>query len=48
MVIDHRKLNQNTDQDPYPLPMIDDILDKMGKSKFFSAFDMLAGFHENQ
>ena len=26
--------------------MIDDILDKMGKSKFFSAFDMSAGFHQ--
>ena len=46
MVIDYRKLNQDTDQDAYPLPMIDDILDKMGKSKFFSAFDMSAGFHQ--
>ena len=25
MVIDYRKLNQDTDQDAYPLPMIDDI-----------------------
>ena len=46
MVIDYRKLNQDTDQDAYPSPMIDDILDKMGKSKFFSAFDMPAGFHQ--
>ena len=44
MVIDYWKLNQDTDQDAYPLPMIDDILDKMGKSKLFSAFDMSACF----
>ena len=40
------KIDQDTDQDAYPLPMIDDILDKMGKSKFFSALDMSASFHQ--
>ena len=45
MVIDYQKLNQDTDQDANPLPMIDDILDKMGKSKFFSALDTSAGFY---
>ena len=44
MVIDYRKINQDTDQDAYPLPIIDDILDQLGKAKFFSAFDLSAGF----
>ena len=46
MVIDYRKINEDTDQDAYPLPMIDDILDHLGKAKFFSAFDLSAGFHQ--
>ena len=33
-------------QDAYPLPMIDDILDKLGRDKFFSAYDLLTGFHQ--
>ena len=46
MVIDYRKINEDTDQDAYPLPVIDDILDQLGKAKFFSAFDLSAGFHQ--
>ena len=46
MVIDCRKINENTDQDAYPLPVIDDILDHLGKVKFFSAFDLSAGFYQ--
>ena len=46
LVIDYRKINEDTDQDAYPLPMIDDILDHLGKAKFFSVFDLSAGFHQ--
>ena len=46
MVIDNMKINEDTDQDAYPLPMIDDILDQLGKTKFFSAFDLSAGFQQ--
>ena len=46
MVIDYRQVNKDTDQDAYPLPVIDDILDQLGQAKFFSAFDMSAGFHQ--
>ena len=35
IVIDFRKLNEYTDQDAYPLPVIEDILDHLGKAKFF-------------
>ena len=39
-------ITKDTDQDAYPLPVIDDILDQLGQAKFFSAFDMSAGFHQ--
>ena len=46
MAIDYRKINEDTDQDAFALPMIDDILDHLEKAKFFSAFDLSAGFHQ--
>ena len=45
-VVDYRKINEDTNQDAYPLPIIDDILDQLGNAKFFSAFDISAGFHQ--
>lgn len=44
IVVDFRKLNERTEQDAYPLPVIDDILDQLGNAKFFSAFDLSSGF----
>ena len=46
VVVDFRKLNEKTDQDAYPLPFIDEILDHLGKAKFFSAFNLSSGFHQ--
>ena len=46
IVIDFRKLNEQTDQDAYPLPNSDEILDYLGKAKFFSALDLSSGFHQ--
>ena len=46
MVIDYWKINEDTDQDAYPLPVIDNILDQLGRAKFFSAFDLSAGLHQ--
>ena len=46
MVIDYRKINEDTDRDAYPLSVIDDILHQLGRAKFYSAFDLSAGFHQ--
>ena len=46
MVIDYRKFNEDMDQAAYPLPVIDDILDQLGRAKLFLAFDLSAGFHQ--
>ena len=46
MAIDYRKINEGTDQDAYPLPVKDDILDQLGSAKFFFAFNFSAGFHQ--
>ena len=46
MVIEYMQVNKDTDQDAYPLPEIDDILDHLCQAKFFSAFDLSSGFHQ--
>lgn len=42
--IDFRKLNDVTVGDSFPLPNIQDILDKIGKARYFSALDCASGY----
>jgi hypothetical protein len=42
--IDYRKLNSLTIPDSYPMPRIDDMLDRLNGSKYFSKLDMTDGF----
>ena len=46
VVFDYRKLNNVAIKDRYPLPRIDDFLQGLGGSQFFSAMDALDGFHQ--
>ena len=42
--VDYRKINSLTKKDVYPLPRIDDTLNALGNSKFFSSFDLASGY----
>lgn len=42
--IDYRKLNALTRKDAYPLPRVNDTLDTLSGSKWFSTLDMLSGY----
>ena len=42
--IDYRHLNSVTKVDTYPLPRIDDLLDQLGKAKYFSTHDLVSGY----
>lgn len=46
VVIDFRLVNKKTIDDKFPIPNITDILDKLGKSQYFSCIDLASGFHQ--
>ena len=41
---DYRKVNSVTKTDTYPIPRIEDCIDKIGNAKYVSKFDLLKGF----
>ncbi|XP_074648994.1 uncharacterized protein LOC141904313 [Tubulanus polymorphus] len=43
-VTDYRKVNSLTKTDCFPMPRIDDLIDKIGKAKFVSKFDLNKGY----
>jgi hypothetical protein len=44
IVVDFRKLNDVAIGDSFPIPVISEILDTLGKSKYFSTIDCARGF----
>ena len=45
MCVDYRTLNSMTIKNRYPLPRIDDLLDRLQKAKFFSKIDLRSGYY---
>ena len=41
--MDYQQLNSAT-KDTYPLPRIDDLLDQLGKARYFSTLDLASGY----
>ncbi|UYV64999.1 K02A2.6-like [Cordylochernes scorpioides] len=42
--VDYRKLDEVTVKDVYPIPRIDDVMDTLQGSKYFSAIDLKSGY----
>ena len=44
MCTDYRKINSVTKTDTFSIPRMDDCIDKVGKAKYVTKFDLLKGF----
>ena len=44
LCLDYRKVNAITKTDSYPLPRVDDCVDRIGNAHFISKFDLLKGY----
>ncbi|PIK55799.1 hypothetical protein BSL78_07287 [Apostichopus japonicus] len=43
---DYRKVNTVTRTDSYPIPRVDDCIDRIGNARFVTKFDLLKGYWE--
>lgn len=46
LCVDYRELNKITVKDKYPLPLIEEQLDKLAGKRYFTSLDLVAGFHQ--
>ena len=46
VVVDFRKLNEATVKQVFPIPRMDEILDQLGSSRYFSTLDLASGYHQ--
>lgn len=46
MCVDYRQLNRLTKKDRYPLPLIQDQLDRLSTDKWFTKLDLAVGYHQ--
>lgn len=46
LTIDFRELNQRTRWDAWPMPKVDEILNKLGPAKWFTRIDLTSGYYQ--
>src|SRR6266481_7005180 len=45
LCVDFRKLNQITQRDQYPIPLVTNLIDQLGSAQIYTKFDLRAGYY---
>jgi hypothetical protein len=43
--VEYRKLNDLTMKNRFPMPLVEEILEELAGTKYFSSLDLTAGYH---
>lgn len=46
LCVDYRQLNKITVKEKYPMPMIEDLIDRLHGCKFYTSLDLKSGYHQ--
>lgn len=46
LCVDYRQLNKITIKEKYPMPMIEDLIDRLQGCKFYTSLDLKSGYHQ--
>ena len=44
LCVDYRRLNAVSEMEPYPMPRIEDLLDRIGRARFLTTLDLAKGY----
>jgi hypothetical protein len=44
--VNHRKINDMTIKNRFPMPLVDEILDESTGTRYFTSLDMTVGYHQ--